>query len=157
MEGAPRFISKVLHLCDGVGWREDHWCYRSGDAPPLPSGQQMFLFVPSLLNSLVFFFSLVDGDACEFSQGATYHRGERVPLTPRPLSPPPRLLGPLSPDLSSLKPPSPQLLPASHLSPSLSFVLLGFRAQIPQSTKQISPWGGRKQETLYLFCMCIII
>lgn len=142
MEGAPRFISKVLHLCDGVGWRGDHWCYRSGDAPPLPPGQQMFLFVPSLLNSLVFFFLLVDGDACEFSQGATYHRGECVPLTPRPLSPPPRLPGPLSPDLSFLKPAPPQLHPASLLSPSLSFVLSpGFQSTNSPKHKAVFPLG----------------
>lgn len=26
---APHFISKVLHLCDGVGWGRNLWCYRS--------------------------------------------------------------------------------------------------------------------------------
>lgn len=54
VEGAPRFISKVLHLCDGVGWGGNHWCYRSRDAPP--SGQQMFLSVQSLFLFFVFFF-----------------------------------------------------------------------------------------------------
>ena len=36
VEGAPHFISKVLHLCDGVGWGGNHWCYGSGNAPPPP-------------------------------------------------------------------------------------------------------------------------
>lgn len=50
-EGAPHFISKVLHLCDGVGWGRNDWCYRSrGAPPPRPAN------VPFCLKS--FFYSL---------------------------------------------------------------------------------------------------
>lgn len=97
-EGAPHFIPKVLHLCDGVGWGGNHWCYRSRDAPP--PGQQMFLFVQSLFLFFVFFFFLWMGTHVNFLK-VLFNVGERVPApdsaTHFPLSPPPRRLSPLRP------------------------------------------------------------
>lgn len=109
--------------------------------PPLPPGQPMFLFVPSPLNSLVFFFSWMEMHVNFLKVLFTTGRECATHSSPS-LPTPPRLLGPLSPDLSSLKPPPPQLLPSSHLAPGLSFVLSpGFQSTNFPKHKAVFPLG----------------
>lgn len=158
MEGAPHFIPKVLHLCDGVGWRGGHWCYRSGDAPTPTTRPANVPFCSKSFEFFGVFFSWIEMHVNFLKVLFTTGRECAPHSSPSLPTAPPRLLGPLSRPLFSE---TPLLLSSSHPHTSLlvcpSSSLLGFRAQISQSTKQFSPWGGRKQETLYLFCMCIII
>lgn len=100
-----------------------------------PSGQQMFLFVQSLL-FFVFFF-LVDGDSCEFSKGAIYC-GRECRLqrhhSPPSLHPPGRLSPPQASCLCL--PTSPPLKPSPLLE--LHPIFMAFLSVCPASSHWVS-------------------
>ena len=122
----------------------------------------------SFLILCFFFFScgwgLVNFLKVLFNVGERVPAPDRVTCSPPSLHPPRRLSPPQASLLSLPTSPSSETLSSatSHphgLSLSLFCVLSHWVSEhnFPKHKAVFPPRGGRKQETLYLFCMCIII